>query len=163
MKQLPKMAQAPLSQTAYRFRGKTKVPGEVFVCSFGLGEKKHPHQLAASLGKLLKHFPQKLFAFRSQVNVERVGIWILQAKSVVFRILAAAPIFCADEVIALADRDGQDPGTKPGGVDQRMEVLENPTADVLKDFLSFVHVEAEPDRYGINHAFVPPQQPFPRR
>jgi hypothetical protein len=162
MEELPQIAQTALAQTANRFRGKTKVFGEVLVCGFVISEKKHPDQLAAAFGKFLKNFPQKLFAFRAQVNLERVGIWILQAKSAVLAVLTAAQIFCANKVIALADRDGQDPGTKPGSVNQPVEVLENPAADGLKNFVSLVQVELEPDRYGINHSFVPPQQPFPR-
>jgi hypothetical protein len=162
MEKLPKVAQTAVAQTANRFRRKTKVFGEVFVYGFGISEKEHPDQLAASFGKFFKNFPQKLFALRAQVNFERVGIWILQAKSVVLRILTAAQIFCTDEVIALSNRDGQDPGTKLRRVDEGVEVLENPAADSLKNFLPFVHFKVELHRYGIDHSFVPPQQPFPR-
>jgi hypothetical protein len=156
MEELPKIAQTTVPQTANRFRGKTKVFGEVFIFGFGITEKKQPDQFAAPFGKFLKDFPQKLFAFRAKINFQRVGIRILQVKSVVLLIVTAAQIFCANEVIALADCDGQDPGTKPGGVDQGAEVLENPAADGLKDLLSFVDVELEPDGYGIDHSFVPP-------
>ena len=156
------MAQTAVAQTADRFHGKTKVFGEVFIFGFGIGEKKHPDEFTATFGKFLKDFAQKLFAFRAEINGERVGIWILQAESGVLRIVTAAQIFCANEVIARADRDGQDPGTKLCGVNQRVEVLENPAADILENFLSLVHVEVQPDRYGIDHSFVPPQQPFPR-
>src|SRR5262249_34441337 len=135
MEELPKIAQTAMAQTADRFRRKTKPFGDVFICGFGISEKKRPDQLAASLGKFLKHFPQQLFAFRAEINLERVGAWIRQAESVVLWIVAAAQIFGANEVIALADRDSQDPRTKPGGVDQRMEVLENTTADGLKDLM----------------------------
>jgi hypothetical protein len=162
LKKLAKMAQAPVAQTADRFSGKAKMSGDVVVSGFGIREKKHPDQLAAAFRKLIEDFPQKLFAFRAEINLERVGVWIRDAESAVFRILAAVLIFCANNVMAFPDRDGEDPGTKPGRVDERVEIFEDPTTDDLENFLSLVHIEVQPDGYGIDHSFVPPQQPFSR-
>ena len=57
MEELPKIAQTAVAQTANRFHGKTKVFGEVFIFGFGIREKEHPDEFAASFGKFLKDFP----------------------------------------------------------------------------------------------------------
>jgi hypothetical protein len=149
MKELSKMVQAPVPQTADRFFRKTEASRDVGVSGFAIGEKQCPQQFAASFGELLEDFPKKLFALRLEIDLQGVRVRIRQADGGVLGIVTALPILSTNEVIALADRDGEDPGTKSGRV-------------VLKNLLPLVLIKVKPDRYGINHSFVPPQQTFPR-